>query len=130
MISSRKILLLVVFFSTVLFSRYMGVEKTLLIAIVLGFVLAPIFFICLVVKYSKPGKVTIYRIIGYSSAGVWLYIMAITAFIHEYYNSIFQRYFSILRYLGLGSLFLAGIIITICSIIVRASDDEYYGKRY
>ena len=123
--SSRKFLILTIFFITILIIRTKGFINVPLEIKLLILAVVPVYFIWLISKYSKPGKTTKYRIIYISSLGVVFYIIGVSGFLQKYYPITFEKYRHIISILILASLFLNVIVGSICYYLVKMNDDDY-----
>lgn len=122
--SSKKFLILTIFFITILVIGTRGFINVSLEIKLLTLAVVPVYFIWLISKYSKQGKTTKYKIIYISFLGVVFYIIGISGFLQKYYPVNFEKYRYILSILILGSLFLNVIVGSICYYLVKMNDDN------
>ena len=122
--TSRSWLLLTTFFITAAAARNVDLEKIPIQAKILVLIVSSIFLIWIIFKYSKPDKAKKYRIMAFTSAGMWFVITAIVAWLKKYYYEIFQEYHGVFTVLVISSLILAVIVTGLCSYKVKMYEDD------
>jgi glucan phosphoethanolaminetransferase (alkaline phosphatase superfamily) len=120
----KKAILLALFAATMIFVNELGVSRTPFIIKIIVLIIAPIYLIWLVMRFSKPSKAKKYRIILYSSAGIMFYIAAICSLIDRYYNEFFQRNIMAFRFIGIGGLFTSVIVMALCYVKVKENENQ------
>lgn len=121
----RRILLVLFFVVITIIARSMTIQSTPLVFKIVILIVTPIILIYIALKYSNPGKAKKYRIISFSTAGLWFYICIIMTYIDENYHYFYMKHSNIFKLIEIGSLFIAFIVAGVCLQKIKSEESKY-----
>lgn len=123
----RRFIISLIFIITILVIKTTNLINVSVEIKITLFIVAPIYILWLILRYSKPGKVLKYRKIAICCVISVFYSIAASEFLNKNYPAVFEKYKSLLMIFILGSLFITILVGGVCVYLIKLNEDDYKG---